>query len=138
MCTSSQMWPSRSSNPWPYMKPWSWGALGVLPPAFTAFDTRSSTFCRLSHDRQTSTSVDLVASATGFLVKVWKYDSASSITKMVSLTTMHSAVSFENCGLKLKPRLEKNAFVRSTFLTGRLMNTCWVDIAVSLSKLDEQ
>ena len=51
------------------MKPWSWGALGVVAPAATALATSSSTSARLSHDNALSTSVDFFASAIGSFVK---------------------------------------------------------------------
>ena len=66
-------------NPWPYMKPWSCGGLGAVPPAASAFFTSSSTSARLVHDRHSNTSVLFVASAMGFFVKVWKNGSTSSI-----------------------------------------------------------
>ena len=61
------------------MKPWSTRALGVLPPAATAFATSASTSARLSQDSAISTSVLLRASATGSFVNPWKKGSTSSI-----------------------------------------------------------
>lgn len=103
MYANSHWCPSGSSNPCPYMKPRSCTGIGALPPAASALRTNSSTSARLSQARQTRTSVHSRASATGFLVKVWKNFSCSSIAKIVSLTTTHSAFSSLNWGLKLKP-----------------------------------
>jgi hypothetical protein len=69
--------------------------------------TISSTFSRLSVDKQTSTSVLLVASQTSLGVNILNYASVSSMTKISSDTIMHVAVSSVNCGLKLKPSLKK-------------------------------
>ncbi|KAG1253600.1 hypothetical protein G6F65_017397 [Rhizopus arrhizus] len=79
MYTSSQIWPSRSSKPWPYMKPWSCGARGAVPPAATARATRSSTSARLSQDRLICTAVAWVASTSGLPVNPWKKSLVSSM-----------------------------------------------------------
>src|SRR5215831_7942667 len=75
------------------MNPWSWGSWWVLPPAATALRTSSSTFCRLSAVKHTSTSVLFVASQISFGVKDLNFGLVKSITKMSSDTTMQAAVS---------------------------------------------
>jgi hypothetical protein len=56
----------------------------------------------------------------GFLVKVAKNDSTSSITLVLSLTIMQAAFSSVNIGLNAKPSTVKNSTVRSRSFTGRL------------------
>src|SRR5258706_5236057 len=106
------------------MNPWSCGWLYVEPPAATALPTISSTPARLSSDRHSSTSVLFVASQIGFGVKARNLSCVSSMTKILSLTTMHAAVSSVNCALKPKPSWPKKAidFLRSD--TGKLTNIC--------------
>src|ERR1043166_4355638 len=118
------MWPSRSSKPCPYMKPWSLEGFGTEPPAARAYATNSSTFARLSQDKHTRTSVLLVASQIAFLVKVLKKLSTSSMTKMLSPTIMQVAFSSVNCGLNLKPRLVKKAMERCRLFTGMFTKIC--------------
>jgi hypothetical protein len=103
------------------MKPWSCGARGAVPPAASALRNSASTSSRLSHDRQTSTSVLRVASATGFDVKVLKKSCVSSIAWMLpSSITRQAPWSLLNFGSKCRPRLSKKARERGRSATGRL------------------
>ncbi len=46
----------------------------------------------------------VLVSAIGFSVKVLNFSCVKSMTKMLSLQTMHLPVSSENCGLLVKPK----------------------------------
>ena len=111
-------------KPWSYMKPWSSGGCGVLPPAARALAIRLSTSSRLSHIRQMTTSFASLACTTGLLVNDLKNGSVVSMAWIEPSTMfINAACSLQYCWLKLKPSAVKKALDFSRFLTGRLKMT---------------
>src|SRR5215469_867217 len=85
----------------------------------------SLTSSRLSDDKHTKTSVDLVASQICFGVKALNLCSVRSMTKVSSLIVIQAAVSSVNWGLNVNPNLPKKSIDFFRSLTGRLTKIFW-------------
>jgi hypothetical protein len=89
------------------MKPRSFtGVMSAVPPFAAAALFMASTPSRLSQDTASSTSLAVVG-GMGRFVNVPHLACVCSMTVIASLHTRDAVVSSENCGLKVKPFLER-------------------------------
>ena len=121
----SHTWPSKSSNPQLYIKPWSSGSLTFRAPNANALSESRVTSSLLSHDKDMSTSV-VDGSAIGFERKFWNFASSHNMAYILLPIIMHVESSLVNCGLKLNPRPVKKSTDFLRFLMGRFRKIAFI------------